>query len=103
MEETPRQPSDHFDGTHFHNLGGLGPPPFAKVAQMLRTPRKPWPARVEVRQRKPPQLEGPNEVAITFIGHSTFLIQSHGATVLVDPVYSDHAGPLGLLGPRRVR
>jgi L-ascorbate metabolism protein UlaG (beta-lactamase superfamily) len=103
MKGSPRQPSDHFDGTRFHNLGGVAPPSFAKVARMLRTKRKPWPSHVEVRQKKPPGLSRPHEVAVTFIGHSTFLIQSQGIAILVDPVYSDRAGPFGLLGPRRVR
>jgi L-ascorbate metabolism protein UlaG (beta-lactamase superfamily) len=40
---------------------------------------------------------------VTFVGHSTFLIQAAGVTLLVDPVFSDRAGPFGLLGPRRVR
>jgi L-ascorbate metabolism protein UlaG (beta-lactamase superfamily) len=42
-------------------------------------------------------------VIITFIGHSTFLVQSQSANVIIDPVYSNHAGPLGRIGPRRVR
>ncbi|NUB23026.1 MBL fold metallo-hydrolase, partial [Azospirillum formosense] len=43
------------------------------------------------------------EVAVTFIGQATFLIQIGGAAFLTDPVYSDHAGPFGRLGPKRVR
>jgi L-ascorbate metabolism protein UlaG (beta-lactamase superfamily) len=42
-------------------------------------------------------------VIITFIGHSTFLIQSQAANIIIDPVYSDRAGPFGRIGPRRVR
>ena len=103
MSRSPRQPSDHFDGKRFRNLGGVVPPSFAKVARMLRTERKPWPDRVDTAQRKPTPLTRPGEVAITFIGHSTFLIHSHGVNILIDPVYSEHAGPFGRLGPRRVR
>lgn len=44
-----------------------------------------------------------DDVAITFIGHSTFLVQSRDVRILIDPVYSDYAGPFGRLGPRRVR
>jgi L-ascorbate metabolism protein UlaG (beta-lactamase superfamily) len=42
------------------------------------------------------------EVAATFIGHATYLLQFAGATVLTDPVFSSRAGPFGLLGPKRV-
>jgi L-ascorbate metabolism protein UlaG (beta-lactamase superfamily) len=37
--------------------------------------------------QRPPQL-GPRDTAITFIGHSSFLIQTGGATLLVDPVFA---------------
>lgn len=39
---------------------------------------------------------------VSLIGHASFLIQLAGVNILVDPVWSDRAGPLGLLGPRRV-
>jgi L-ascorbate metabolism protein UlaG (beta-lactamase superfamily) len=45
----------------------------------------------------------PGSVAIAFIGHSTFLIRAAATTILIDPVYSQRAGPFGILGPRRVR
>jgi L-ascorbate metabolism protein UlaG (beta-lactamase superfamily) len=37
--------------------------------------------------QKPPQL-GPSDTAITFIGHSSFLVQTGGAALLVDPVFA---------------
>src|SRR6266850_5985391 len=40
---------------------------------------------------------------ITFIGHSTFLIQTAAGNILTDPMYSERAGPLNVLGPKRVR
>jgi L-ascorbate metabolism protein UlaG (beta-lactamase superfamily) len=45
----------------------------------------------------------PGRVAITFIGHSTFLIRTASAVILTDPVFTTHAGPFGRSGPRRVR
>ena len=38
-------------------------------------------------QAKPPEV-GPDETAITFIGHSSFLIQTAGLALLVDPVFA---------------
>ena len=40
---------------------------------------------------------------ITFVGHSTFLIQTAAGNVLTDPMYSKRASPLTWIGPRRVR
>jgi len=69
---------------------------------MLLTRRTPWPRSVPVLQREPPARTR-DDVIITFIGHSTFLIQTPTETVLTDPVFATHAGPFGVLGPRRVR
>lgn len=45
-----------------------------------------------------PTLQRPGpEPQITWIGHSTVLIQYHGVNVLTDPVFSDRVGPLQLL------
>lgn len=40
-------------------------------------------------------------LAVTWIGHSTFLIQSGGVSVLTDPIWSDRASPVQFAGPRR--
>ena len=69
---------------------------------MLREPRTPWPARVDVALRQPPVLDGAG-AAITFIGHATFLIQTPAGNLLTDPMYSQRASPLTWIGPRRVR
>jgi L-ascorbate metabolism protein UlaG (beta-lactamase superfamily) len=43
-------------------------------------------------------------VAVTFIGHSTFLVRTATQVFLTDPVFTSNAGPFGrLFGPRRVR
>ena len=68
---------------------------------MLLSRRTPWPKRIDQPLTKPP-APGTN-VALTFIGHSTFLIQTPAGKLITDPVYADRAGPWGLLGPRRVR
>jgi L-ascorbate metabolism protein UlaG (beta-lactamase superfamily) len=69
---------------------------------MLRERRTPWPRSIDVRFQQPPELAG-DAATITWIGHSTFLIQTPAGNLLTDPMYSRHAGPLRVFGPRRVR
>ena len=94
--------SDHFDGTRFVNPNGAAGQPFSAVPRMLLERRTPWPARIDETPRRPPALDGAVAV-VTFIGHSTFLIQTPAGNILTDPMYSERAGPLNLVGPRRVR
>ncbi len=94
--------NDHFDGRRFTNPSGVTAPPFSAVLRMLREPRKRWPTRID----QPPQRPSPLDDAVavvTFIGHSTFLIQTSHGNILTDPIYSDRAGPLNMIGPKRVR
>jgi L-ascorbate metabolism protein UlaG (beta-lactamase superfamily) len=95
-------PNDHFDGTRFFNPFGAAPQPFAAVPRMLTTPRTPWPARIDQPAVRPARPNGSN-LLVTFIGHSTLLIQTARGNILTDPMYSERAGPFNLFGPRRVR
>jgi N-acyl-phosphatidylethanolamine-hydrolysing phospholipase D len=45
---------------------------------------------------------GESELAATWIGHSTVLLQIGGLNVLTDPVFSERASPVQWAGPRRV-
>lgn len=38
---------------------------------------------------------------VTWLGHTTVLVQTPGANVLTDPVWANRAGPYGLGGPKR--
>src|SRR5882762_3310239 len=98
----PQPKSDHFDGRRFLNPTGRRAQPFRTVARMLLERRTPWPARIDVPQQPPPALDGAAAV-VTFIGHSTFLIQTPAGNILTDPMFSQRAGPLNMVGPRRVR
>jgi L-ascorbate metabolism protein UlaG (beta-lactamase superfamily) len=94
--------SDHFDGKRFSNPAGATIQPLTALPRMLRTPRTPWPARIDEPVQRPPALEG-SVAVVTFIGHATFLIQTSAGNILTDPMYSERAGPFNMLGPRRVR
>ncbi len=102
--------NDHFDGRRFFNPGqqqarGLG----AVLRWSLTRQRVPWPAHVENPPYPPPPgTVAPGTVALTSIGHSTFLIRlpmpSGGVfTLLTDPVFSDRCSPVTWAGPRRAR
>ncbi len=100
--------SDHCDGARFFNPTGRQAPPFRWLPkwwwQRLRGQGTWWPRNVPPpRQPLLPADVAAGSVATTFIGHATFLLQFPGLTVLTDPVFSKHAGPFGLLGPKRAR
>ncbi len=46
------------------------------------------------------QLPASN-VELTWIGHSTLLIRTPNASILVDPIFSERASPLSFAGPKR--
>ncbi len=94
--------SDHFDGKRFVNPTGAGAPSFWAAPRLLLTRRTPWPAQIDDPPQRPPTLNG-SAAVLTFIGHATFLIQTAFGNILTDPMYSQRAGPLNLVGPRRVR
>ena len=95
-------PSDHFDGRRFVNPDGTAGQPFFKVPRMLLARRTPWPDAIDAPAQTPPALDGADAV-VTFVGHATFLIQTPAGNILTDPMYSQRAGPLNVIGPRRVR
>jgi N-acyl-phosphatidylethanolamine-hydrolysing phospholipase D len=39
---------------------------------------------------------------VTWVGHSTFLVQLEGVNILTDPHWGDRASPVGFTGPRRL-
>jgi L-ascorbate metabolism protein UlaG (beta-lactamase superfamily) len=58
-----------------------------KVRQLLRLARESHAAPIAGSPRKPELVEA-GELGVTFIGHSSFLLQVSGRNVLVDPVFS---------------
>jgi L-ascorbate metabolism protein UlaG (beta-lactamase superfamily) len=97
-----REKNDHFDGRRFINPAGPAGQPLSAVARMLMERRTRWPDRIDEPTQKPAERNDDSAV-ITFIGHSTFLIQTAAGNILTDPMYSERASPLKRLGPRRVR
>jgi L-ascorbate metabolism protein UlaG (beta-lactamase superfamily) len=101
----PRYPvSDHCDGERFFNRY-QNARPLSDVIKWMRTrQRTPWPAQVALAPHPaPPSAVEQGRVAVTFVGHSTFLIRTASTVIVTDPVFTPHAGPFGRLGPKRAR
>ncbi|MCU6455990.1 MBL fold metallo-hydrolase [Sphingomonas sp. A2-49] len=103
--------SDHYDGARFFNPDGdqdtLRMPAGGGRAgffwrQLTGDDGRPvWPAAVPVAASRPAARIMGNRMVVTWIGHASVLIQTHGLNILTDPIYAERAGPFGF-GPRRV-
>jgi hypothetical protein len=97
--------SDHFDGSHFFDPDGAPP---KKLSEVLRwqfgsgRKRQAWPewAPSPHADTPPPRVTG-DKVRLSFVGHASWLIQAAGLNILIDPVWSARASPLGWAGPKR--
>lgn len=102
--------SAHFDGARFFNPTGddTSRPPGSGsragfLARMLQPDDRPaWPESVAVAKDLPPPSVTGTAMRATWVGHATVLVQVAGLNILTDPVWSDVAGPFGVLGPSRV-
>ena len=104
--------SDHFDGERFFNPGQVrGRRGLRQVLRWRLSERGP---RWQVPAPGPAYLPPPDavpagHVALSFVGHATFLLRLAGAgggpgvVVLTDPVFSERCSPVSWAGPRRAR
>jgi L-ascorbate metabolism protein UlaG (beta-lactamase superfamily) len=66
--------------------------------------RKPWPNWIDNNTHPaPPDRVSGDDVSVTWIGHATCLVQTHGLNILTDPFFSLRASPVQFAGPKRVR
>ena len=96
--------SDHFDGERFFDRDGMPPKSLAEVLrwQLGERQRAVWPEWVvnEHADRPPPRVEG-NRARLSYVGHASWLIQTAGLNILVDPVWSMRVSPVSFAGPKR--
>jgi L-ascorbate metabolism protein UlaG (beta-lactamase superfamily) len=97
--------SDHFDGKRFLNAAAPERRGFLAFLRWMFTRRpgtwSPW-IDASFGPPPPPRVSG-DRWRVTFVNHSTFLLQMEGLNILVDPVWSDRIGPVAWAGPRRHR
>ena len=97
--------SDHFDGTRFFDPDGSPPKSLGEVLRWQFGPdrqRQSWPewAPSPYADTPPPRVTG-HKVRLSFVGHASWLIQTAGLNILIDPVWADRASPLTFAGPKR--
>ncbi|MGA2893754.1 MAG: MBL fold metallo-hydrolase [Xanthobacteraceae bacterium] len=100
--------SDHFDGERFFDRHGAPPRSRGELLRWRfgprsRAQRAKWPswAPSPYADRPPPRVEGA-AWRIAYVGHASFLIQTAGLNILLDPVWSKRASPFRMVGPKRV-
>jgi L-ascorbate metabolism protein UlaG (beta-lactamase superfamily) len=95
--------SEHFNGRRFFNPG---PPAERGLVDFLRwrfsRSSSEWPKQVPVPAVELPPAPIAGGMAVTWIGHATFLLRSSAGSWLTDPVFSERIGPVAGWGPRRV-
>ena len=96
--------SDHFDGERFFDRDGMPPKSLSEVLrwQFGERKRHAWPDWVDNdhADTPPPRVEG-SKVRFSFVGHASWLIQTAGLNILIDPVWSMRVSPVSFAGPKR--
>ena len=100
--------SDHFNGARFFDPHGAPPRGRRELNRWLvnrywRGTRAKWPAWVPspYSDRPPPRVEGA-AWRVSYVGHASFLVQTAGLNILLDPVWSMRASPFRHVAPKRV-
>jgi N-acyl-phosphatidylethanolamine-hydrolysing phospholipase D len=95
----------HHAARGFRNLDPryLYPMAARVVHVVVRAPARDRGQPLEVLPNDGAALRAPlREPALTWIGHSTFLVQVDGVNVLTDPHWGDRTSPVSFAGPRRL-
>jgi len=103
-EQADNPSSDHFNGKTFFNPGEEKKQGFKEFLTWVRNrERGPWEKWVAITPGPPPAacVDG-DDLQITYINHSTFLIQTKGLNILIDPIWSKRCSPVSFAGPKRV-
>jgi len=97
--------SDHFDGKHFFNEPRMARDHFKTFLKWMLTRKPgPWLDWTDAPYGPPPPKRvEKGDLRVTFINHSTVLIQMDGLNILTDPIWSMRGSPVSWAGPKRHR
>lgn len=96
--------SDHFDGKRFINPEGVEAKGPKEVLQWMMSRRRgPWTENTALEYGPHPVGREKDQIRITFVNHSTFLVQFAGLNILTDPIWSKRTSPFSWIGPKRMR
>ena len=96
--------SSHFDGGRFFNPEGGNHSFGDGVKWLWEMETVDWPEWIDDPPRPPPVARVAAEaLRVTYVNHSTVLLQIDGFNILTDPIWSKRAGPTSWLGVKRVR
>lgn len=97
--------SDHFDGTRFFNPEDTREHGFTDLLKWATNrDQGHWPDWIDAATAAKPaaRVQGA-ELLLTYVNHSSFLMQTRGLNILTDPVWSYRVSPFSFIGPRRHR
>ena len=95
----------HFDGKRFRNQRATSHNDFRDAVKWAANrQRGAWSAYRDGPAGSPPpkRVDG-DQLRVTFVNHTTVLLQTHGVNILTDPIWSERCGPVSWFGPHRVR
>lgn len=97
--------TDHFKGGKFFNREAVErPSPIKALVYFATAKLGPWQDWTEnTAYPPPPPRVGKGDLRVTFINHSTALIQMDGYNILTDPIWSERCSPVSFSGPKRKR
>ncbi len=97
--------SEHFDGKKFINPSGKQAKGLGDVLKWtMQRKREAWKEMIDADYGNAPVANpDPEKIVITFVNHSTFLIQYQGVNILTDPIWSKRTSPFQWAGPKRMR
>lgn len=91
----------YYERGRFRNSGSFVLIDRTAAKEKTAGPRRPA-GKIPVIKRKGLPPAGAGELAVTWFGHSTILLELGGKTFLTDPVLSQYSSPARSIGPKRL-
>ncbi len=107
--EPVREGQTHILQDGFRNTNPAFAPP-SLWERLIFLPLRTWTTTFHTRTADLPRVENDGsalksnrtDATVTWVGHSTLLIQLDGVTILTDPQWSERASPVTFAGPKRL-